>query len=120
MGMVANLYPPEQRGRARSRFARSMRVMMGQMLLPRAHQKGRVPLLEILIGNTSVQRAIRAGEYQVLPALMKRGKGLGMQTVDDALRNLLSRNPITWEEALFHAVDREWLSARLGSKSANR
>jgi len=110
-------YPMERRGRARARIAKALRVLVGQMLLQRAHQKGRVPLLEILINNRSVRRAIRTGDLSGIQDIMRSGRGLGMQTVDGALRNLLSRHLITWEEALFHAVDREWLQARVSMQS---
>lgn len=117
IGMLTSFYAADDRGRARARLAQNLRVLVGQMLLPRAHRKGRVPLLEILVGNRAVQRAIRAGDVGALPELMKRGRGLGMQTVDDGLRSLLKRGLITWEEAAFHAVDRDWLSARFVAKA---
>ena len=38
---------------------------------------------------------------------MRKGRGLGMQTVDMALRSLLLKDTIGQDEALYHAVDRD-------------
>jgi hypothetical protein len=35
-----------------------------------------------------------------------------MQTIDLALKTLLARNLIGMDEALYHAVDRDWVAAR--------
>lgn len=91
----------------RLRLSSVLRVMMSQHLLNKASGKGRVPLVEILINNQAVGRAIRAGQFQDLPELMQKGRGLGMQTVDMALRSLLLKDMIGQDEALYHAVDRD-------------
>ena len=109
---VLRLYPHDERGRTLLRLSTAMKVMVGQSLLQRSHQAGRIPLLEILINNPAVSRLLRAGEFHELPATMERHRGLGMQTIDMALKGLLNRNLITVDEALYHAVDRSWLSAR--------
>jgi twitching motility protein PilT len=69
-------------------------------------------LVEILINNQAVARAIRAGQFRDLPELMQKGRGLGMQTVDMALRSLLLKNTIGEDEALYHAIDRDSVLAR--------
>ena len=75
-----------------------------------------MPLLEIMIKNHAVDEAIAAGKYEELPAIMARSKGMGMQTTDMALRQLVDKNLISSEEALFHAADREWV--RSGSSNS--
>ena len=104
---LLSLCRAEDRPRMRLRLSSVLRVMMSQHLLNKASGKGRVPLVEILINNQAVGRTVRAGQFRELPELMQKGRGLGMQTVDMALRNLLVKDQITQEEALYHAVDRE-------------
>ena len=96
--------------------------MVTQMLLQRSGQAGRVPLFEILINNRAVTRAFREGNFQDLPAIMRRNRGLGMQTADSGLRSLLMRNLIDQEEALDHATDREFVSSapKVGGKTVLR
>ncbi len=97
--------------RLRERFAKCLRVMVSQALLRQSCGTGRVPLLEIMIKNASIDAAIADGRYEELPAIMARGKGLGMQTTDMALRRMVDKNLISADEALFHAADREWVSS---------
>ena len=91
----------------RLRLSSVLRVMMSQHLLNKAGDNGRVPLVEILINNQTVGRAIRSGQFRDLPEAMQKGRGLGMQTSDMALRSLLLKDAISQEEALYHAVDRD-------------
>lgn len=109
---LPHLMPIETRPRTRTRLATSLRALAAQTLLPRAHNQGRVALVEILLNNASVRLAIRNGQAQELPDIMARCRGLGMQTTDIALRNLLAKHLITPEEALHHASNRELLQAR--------
>jgi twitching motility protein PilT len=86
-----------------------LRVMASQTLLQRCHSQGRVPLLEILINNQAVTKAILARSFPELPKIMDRSRGLGMQTIDQGLKALLARKLVAMDEALYHATDREWL-----------
>lgn len=104
--------PAARRESFRQRLAASLRALLSQTLLPRSHGTGRVPLLEILLQTHSVAETLRAGDYDALPAIMAKGRGLGMQTTDIALRNLLNKNLISMSDALYHASDRESLTVR--------
>lgn len=104
--------PPENVDRTLRRLAAALRVLMSQALLSRAHGKGRVPCLEILINNQAVAEAIQTNRFNRLPEIMKRSRGLGMQTIDMGLKALLGKNMITTEEAVYHATDRDYMYAR--------
>lgn len=106
------LFPPEGRPRTRARLADALRAMAAQTLLPRSHNKGRVALVEILLNNAAVRQSLRSAKLQDLPDIMTRCRGLGMQTNDAALRNLLARHLITPEEAQQHASNRDLLLGR--------
>ena len=108
----------DERPRMRLRLSAVLRVMMSQALLQKANNEGRVPMIEILINNQAVGQAIRAGQFHELPAIMQKGRGLGMQTTDMALRTLFLREAITREEALYHAIDRDSVVARAGTPVA--
>jgi len=115
LGALSKLFKcsgEESLERLRERFSRCLRVMVSQALLRQRHGTGRVPLLEIMIKNQAVASAIAAGHFEELMEIMARGKGLGMQTTDMALRRLVSKKLISGEEAMYHAADREWVGAR--------
>jgi twitching motility protein PilT len=103
---------PDERPRLRARLAAALRGCIAQSLLHRSHKGGRVPVVEVLIGNAAVRTAIASGQLQDLAAIMQRCRGLGMQTTDHALRSLLSRHLVTQDEALLHASSREEVLAR--------
>jgi twitching motility protein PilT len=104
---MTSLAAVEDRSRMRTRLARSLRGVTAQSLLNRSHKGGRVPVVEVLVASPAVRTAIRTGRLKDLPAIMRRCRGLGMQTTDIALRNLLNQHLVLEEEALLHASDRE-------------
>ena len=110
---IVALAPPTQTARTRRRLGQCLRAMTSQSLLTRRHDKGRVPLVEILINSDTVARSICRGYFEEITQLMSRGHGLGMQTSDAALRRLLNANLISFEEAQYHAGDREWVTSRV-------
>lgn len=106
------LVDPEHRDRLQARLSRVVRGAIAQSLLQRSHRAGRVPVVEVLVGNQAARSAIRTGNFTDLPAIMQRCRGLGMQTVDVALRGLLSRHLVSQEEALLHATNRDEILTR--------
>lgn len=106
-GLVA-----EEADRMVRRLADVLRAVVAQTLLQSRGGRERVPLLEVLINSKAARRAILAREFEELPAIMERSRGLGMQTVDRGLKRLLHAKHITLDEALYHAQDRKWLYGR--------
>ncbi|MBL8731506.1 MAG: Flp pilus assembly complex ATPase component TadA [Planctomycetes bacterium] len=104
---VVHLAAFEQRPRLRTRLARVLRGATAQSLLNRTHSAGRVPVVEVMVGNLAVRQAIRRGALHELPGIMQRCRGLGMQSIDVALRQLLANHLVTPEEASLHANERE-------------
>ncbi|GDY02711.1 twitching motility protein PilT [Planctomycetota bacterium] len=98
------LVSPEERERTRHRLANALRAITSQTLLPLAHRTGRVPMVEVMINNNAVRKAIDEAAFLEIPAIMERCRGLGMQTADLALSDLLAHHLITPEEALQHAT----------------
>jgi twitching motility protein PilT len=60
---------------------------------------GRVAALEILVATTAVRNLIREGKNHQIPSAMQVGQKDGMQTMDMALTELVSKGQITREEA---------------------
>ena len=79
-----------------------MRATVAQTLLNRPENRGKVPLLEVLINSSAERTVIRSGKLQDLEDEMLRNRGLGTQTEDAGLRDLIDKNLITDDEALFH------------------
>ncbi|MCA8964011.1 MAG: Flp pilus assembly complex ATPase component TadA [Planctomycetes bacterium] len=119
MSELTLMVPFEERGRLSARLARCLRAVSAQNLLQRSHRAGRVAQVEILISNPAAREAIRLGNLRELPGIMQRCRGLGMQTADIALRDLLARHAVTADEAMLHAADRDQLTTRSRSGSSS-
>lgn len=103
---LPKLVPPPERTNFLVRLADALRAMIGQTLIRRRNGRGKVPLLEILVRNEPVARAIRRGRAELLEGLMAEGLGLGMQTAELGLRRLLQRHVIAEDEVAQHAAAR--------------
>ena len=62
--------------------------------------------MEILIGTYAVGNLIREGKTVQLSSVMQTGKQIGMQSLDDAIMNLLQRRMISPEEAYMKCVQK--------------
>ena len=95
---IIDVFPPTQQAQIRSQFAESVEAVITQTLLKKK-AGGRVAALEILIGTTAVHNLIREGKIHQIPGTMQVSQKDGMQTMDMALTNLVTRGIVTREEA---------------------
>jgi twitching motility protein PilT len=96
---VVEIFPAEQQGQVRSTLADALKAVVSQALFKRIDIKGRVAALEILICTPAVRNLIREAKTYQIPSVMQTGKKYGMQTLDDAIMDLLQRGWIDPDEA---------------------
>jgi twitching motility protein PilT len=95
------MFVPEHQRQARTMLASALRGIVAQRLLPRAGGRGRVPAVEVLVGNARV--AQRIAEPDRLPELeeeMAQGDLYGMQTFDQSVVQLYRNGLITRNDAV--------------------
>ena len=110
---IVRLAPVDERAMLQFRLAKLTRGVTAQSLMDHATEAGRrVPVFEVLIRTRSIAKAIRDGRFDDLNGLTVKGRGLGMQTSDLALRQLLAAGSISVGDASLHATDREWVTSR--------
>lgn len=95
---IIDVFPPNQQAQIRAQFAESIQAVITQTLLKKK-VGGRVAALEILTGTTAVRNLIREGKIHQIPGTMQVSQKDGMQTMDMALTNLVTRGIVTREEA---------------------
>ena len=103
---IIEIFPASQQAQVRSTLADSLRAVISQTLFKRVDIKGRVPALEILICTPAVRNLIREGKTYQLPSVMQTGKKYGMQTMDDAIMELLQKRWVTPEDAYTNSIDK--------------
>jgi len=104
---VVEIFPAEQQGQVRSTLADALKAVVSQALFKRIDIKGRVAALEILICTPAVRNLIREAKTYQIPSVMQTGKKYGMQTVDDAIMELLERKKISAEDAYINCVEKQ-------------
>lgn len=103
---VIEVFPPEEQNQIRNTLSTSLRCVVAQNLFKRADVKGRCSALEILVCNSAISNLIRENKTFQIPSAMQLGKKAGMQTLDDAILELLSKKWISPEEAYDKAIDK--------------
>ena len=95
---VIDVFPPSQQAQIRAQFAESIEAVITQTLLKKKGG-GRTAALEIMTGTTAVRNLIREGKIHQIPGTIQVSQKDGMQTMDMALINLVSRGIVSKEEA---------------------
>ncbi len=104
---VIEIFPASQQGQVRSTLADALRAVVSQTLFKRVDIKARVAALEILICTPAARNLIREGKTFQIPSVMQTGKRYGMQTVDDAILDLLKAKKISAEDAYTNCVEKQ-------------
>jgi twitching motility protein PilT len=95
------LFAPERHRQVRVTLAATLRGIVSQRLLPRAGGRGRVPAVEVLVGNARVaHRIAEPDRLHELDAEMTQGDLYGMQTFDQSVLQLYRNGLINRNDAV--------------------
>jgi twitching motility protein PilT len=104
---LIDVFPSDQQGQIRAMLAEALRGVVAQQLLGTMDGRERVVAAEILVGTTAVANLIREGKTYQIPSVIQTGRREHMQTMDQAILELLRARRITPQEAYRRAIDRE-------------
>jgi twitching motility protein PilT len=96
-------FPPDEQNQIRTMLSEGLRAVITQRLLPRADGKGLTLACEIMIGTVPLANLIRTEKTFQIPSIMQTGRGIGMQSMDDAIMALYKEGKITAETAYEYA-----------------
>lgn len=100
---VIDVFPHEQQQQVRTMVSTSLMAVISQKLLRTQDGRGRVAAHEIMMVNPAIRNLIRENKlYQIL-SIMQTAKHEGMQTMEDALRDLALKGHISRKVAINHA-----------------
>ncbi len=100
---IINFFPEERRSQLLMDLSLNLKALVSQRLIPKQDGKGRVAAVEIMINSPLISDLIFKGEVSEIKEIMKKSRGAGMQTFDQALFDLYESNSITYEDALRNA-----------------
>jgi twitching motility protein PilT len=95
---VVDVFPPNQQAQIRVMLAESLVGVISQMLVKKMGG-GRAAALEILVGSPGVRNLIREGKTHQVPSMLQVGGKLGMQTMEAALADLVTRRVVALADA---------------------
>jgi twitching motility protein PilT len=103
---IVEVFPHGEQPQIRNTLSTALRVVVAQNLFKRIDQKGRCAALEILVCTPAVSNLIRDAKTVQIASVMQTGKAAGMQTLDDAIQDLLTKKWISPEEAYEKSIDK--------------
>jgi len=111
---IIDVFPTNQQSQIRTMLAESIEGVVAQKLLPRKDGKGRAAALEIMLGTSAIRNLIRENKTFQIPSMIQTGINVGMQSLDQALKNLVNEGAVEPEVAAHYAFDRRSFEASLG------
>ena len=103
---IIEVFPSSEQAQIRNTLSDGLRAVVAQNLFKRIDKKGRVAALEIMIANPAVRNLIREGKTFQIPSMIQTGMKYGMQTLDDAIMQHLSKKIISPDDAYAKANDK--------------
>ncbi len=95
---VVDVFPAEEKSMVRSMLSESLRAVVSQTLLKK-NGGGRVAAHEIMIGTPAIRNLIREDKVAQMYSAIQTGAGIGMQTLDQCLLELVRQGVISRESA---------------------
>lgn len=113
---IVDVFPAHQQSQVRAQLAFVLEGIVTQTLIPKATGRGRVLAAEVLVVTPAIRALIRDDKVHQIYSLMQGGKKFGMQTLNDALYQLLLKREVTQEDALRVSNDPNELLRMVGER----
>jgi twitching motility protein PilT len=109
---IVDVFPHGQQRQIRLQVSQVIEAIISQALLP-CIGEGRVAAFEIMLASPAVRNLIREEKVFELPNVMQMSSKAGMQTLNQALTNLVRKGIVTQEEAMMKSSNPEGLKKSL-------
>jgi len=97
---MIDVFPSDQQEQIRIQVSNNLLAVLSQQLLPRAGQPGRI---------AAIRNLVRENKAHQITSIIQTSGEVGMQTMDQALRDLYQQSLITYEVALQRAQNQDEL-----------
>lgn len=109
---MVGVFPADQQEQIRTQLSNSLIAIVTQQLLPK-NGGGRVAAIEIMIANSAIRNLIRENKAHQMTSIIQTQTQIGMQTMDQALRELYDKGEITLEDAMARSHNPSELEAMI-------
>src|SRR5215210_5060845 len=97
---LIDVFPAAQQEQIRVQIASTIQGVVTQTLVPTLDGSARVAACEILLPDDAVRNLIRQAKVEQIYSVMQTGTSKGMQTLEQALAELVSRGIVSQDMAL--------------------
>jgi twitching motility protein PilT len=104
---IVDVFPAAEKEMVRAMLSESLRAVISQTLLKTKDGAGRVAAHEIMIGTPAIRNLIRENKIAQMYSAIQTGAGIGMQTLDQNLQDLVRRNVVSMGEARGKAMNKD-------------
>ena len=112
---IIDQFPADRQAQVRVMLSESLKGVISQTLCKKIGG-GRVAAREILLTTPAISNLIREGKTFQIPSIIQTSKRLGMNTLNDALLELVEKKLIEPDEAYMKSVEKSGLVASLKAK----
>jgi twitching motility protein PilT len=111
---IIDVFPPHQQAQIRMQLSATLEGVLSQVLLRSADGVSRAMAMEVMLGVPAISNLIREGKTHQMPTIIYGGQAVGMQTLDQDIKRLLTAGLVTFEEAISKAKEPRELAAMVG------
>jgi len=104
---IIDVFPAAEKEMIRAMLSESLRAVISQTLCKTKDGTGRAAAHEIMIGTPAIRNLIREAKIPQMYSAIQTGAGIGMQTMDQNLADLVKRNVISVAEARNKAANKD-------------
>lgn len=102
---IIDVFPAEEKEMVRSMLSESLKAVISQTLLKKT-TGGRIAAHEIMLVNSAIRNLIREAKIPQMYSVLQTSNQIGMKTLDQNLKELLTKGLITQEAARSKAVNK--------------
>jgi twitching motility protein PilT len=92
---IVDVFPADEKEMVRAMLSESLQAVISQTLLKTKDGSGRVAAHEIMVATPAIRNLVREAKIAQMYSAIQTGSGVGMQTLDQNLTDLVRRNIIS-------------------------
>jgi len=103
---IIDVFPAAEKDMVRSMLSESLRAVIAQTLIKKIGG-GRIAAHEIMIATPAIRNLIRENKVAQMYSAIQTGQSIGMQTLDQCLKDLVGQGKITVQDARMRAMNKD-------------
>ncbi|MGC8721818.1 MAG: type IV pilus twitching motility protein PilT [Caldisericaceae bacterium] len=104
---IVDVFPPFQQEQVKTQLAGVLVAILSQQLIPATDKKNLALATEVLIATPAVRNLIREGKTHMIPSVIQTNLNIGMQTMEQSLKDLVSKGIISYDDGLRYSFNKD-------------